>query len=151
MDHPRKEIIIGAKKEGGATVPGTGEKVILYQLPLEHACRVFDIISRHFGMTLLNIGVKFSLRQGIKAKGADKVNIQFTASELRSAVRDYTDKLELGDTYEIFKIVILPAYTKASGEDIKLEAFYRKHGFSGMLELLLQIIRYNFSDFLSSA
>ena len=146
---PKKEVLVCAKKENGVPVPGSGEKIIIYRLPLQRACLVFDLVVKHMGESLVTIGAKVYASRNTESKDKKK-QISFSVGEIKDAISTYADNLEPGATFQLLDQVILPYYVKASGKSINLEEFYKRRGFIGLMEVFSEVLKYNFSDFLSS-
>ena len=124
-----------------------GKTFLILKLPLEEACTVFDHILQSYGNPFINLFTRLFIGSGESLK---TIKASLKPDELEKVLLSYIKTAKPNQTFSTFELLINPQYVKHGETPILLNEVYADLGLKGMFQLCFNIIKVNFSDFLSS-
>ena len=124
------------------------QQYIVYQYSMDIGLEGFDIVLKTFGEPLVMfLGELIQNEKDITVTDILKKDIN--VSEIMKNLGVFIKNFNQGTTLQIVKYFLdRPDYIKHGGKDIDIQTVYANYGFPHVIELLVQVIIYQYADFL---
>ena len=137
MDKTKIQKVVSVEHEGSE------KEFLINRFPLTTACNVFDKLCQIYGESLI-VAIANLSQSGTGNKPAE-----LELSKVKEVFTSYSKNISQNQTISFLNLIIQKDFVTHNGKKVSLNEVYNDYGLKFCFLLAFQIVKFNFSDFLS--